>query len=108
MVDAVRDKDHPYAKMYRDMNPGGKVHKPPMPSVEECQSVEETIAKIEAMPSNQKLLRQIGVRESLFRVSRRRIRSSPYASAFQSSCDRLKLLIRKRPPLAVPGCKNTL
>jgi len=48
-------------------NPGGKVHKPPMPSVEECQTVEEQIAALEADPSNKKLLRQIGVRESLFR-----------------------------------------
>lgn len=67
-IDAERDKDHPYAKMYKDHNPGGKVHKPPMPSVEECQTVEEQIAALEADPSNKKLLRQIGVRESLFRV----------------------------------------
>ena len=66
--DAVRDKDHPFGKNYRDHNPGDKVHKAPMPSVEECESVEETIQKLEAIPCNKKLLKQIGVRESLFRV----------------------------------------
>ena len=70
-IDAERDKDHPYSRMYKDRNLGGKIHKPPMPSVEECQSVEETITKLEAIPSNKKLLQQIGVRESLFRVCAR-------------------------------------
>ena len=67
-IDAERDIGHPYAKMFKDHNPGAKVHKPPMPTVEDCKSVEETIQELEAIPSNKKLLKQIGVRESLFRV----------------------------------------
>mmetsp|Transcript_39072 Transcript_39072/g.102937 ORF Transcript_39072/g.102937 Transcript_39072/m.102937 type:complete len:121 (+) Transcript_39072:31-393(+) len=73
-IDAERDKDHPYGNMYKDHNPGSQVHKPPMPTVDACQSVEEQIARLEAVPANQKLLRQIGVRESLFRCLAARTR----------------------------------
>lgn len=55
----------PRAKL-RELQP--TLHHPPAPTPEECMTVEETMAELEANPKNAKLMRQIGVRESLFRV----------------------------------------
>ena len=69
-----KELDGPYVRdpeFMRQLQPA--CHHPPPATEEERMTVEETIAKLETVPSNARLLRQIGVRDSVHRVRARRM-----------------------------------